>query len=169
MIDERMEEAINKQINAELYSSYLYLSMSAYYDSIDLPGFANWFRVQAEEEKFHAMKMFDYVGERGGRVKLGAIEEPQLEWADHAAPFDHGYAHEQKVTGMINDLVNLAMEIRDHATVNFLQWYVEEQVEEEDTASSIVGKLKLIGKDGNGLFMLDKEMGTRVFTPPTKE
>jgi ferritin len=169
MLSNKMEAAINQQINAEMYSSYLYLSMATYFESISLGGLSNWMRQQAQEEMFHGMKMFDYVCERGGRVTLKAIDEPPSEWASVLDVFENVLAHEQKVTGLINDLVNLALDERDHATNIFLQWFVSEQVEEEDTAGGLVDKLKLIGNDANGLFMLDTELGNRVFTLPTKE
>jgi ferritin len=163
-----MQEALNNQINAELYSSYLYLSMASYFNSIDLSGFSHWMHCQAKEELFHAMKMYKYVIERGGRATLGAIEGPQTDWENPSAPFEHALQHEIKVTGLINDLVNLAIEEKDHATNNFLQWYVKEQVEEEASANEVVQKLKLTGGQGNGLFMLDSELGTRlpIFTFP---
>jgi len=166
MIDEKMQEAINKQLNAELYSSYLYLSMSAYFQSANLGGFANWMRVQAKEELAHAMKFYDYVNERGGRVILHPVEAPPSEWDSPLAVFEHVYRHEQKVTGLINKLVDLAVEARDHATNNFLQWFVSEQVEEEASADEVVQKLKLVGDDPSGLFMIDRELAQRVFVAP---
>ena len=169
MLSKKMEKAINQQINAELYSSYLYLSMATYFESISLSGFSNWMRQQAQEELFHGMKMFDFVCERGGRVILGAIEQPPSKWTSPLNAFENVLSHEQKVTGLINNLVNLALDERDHATNIFLQWFVSEQVEEEDTAGSLVDKLKLIGKDANGLFMLDTELAQRTFTLPVKE
>ena len=169
MLSKKMEKAINQQINAELYSSYLYLSMATYFDSKGLGGFSNWMRQQAQEELFHGMKMFDFVCERGGRVILQAIDKPPSKWSSPLDAFQNVLAHEQKVTGLINDLVNLAIDERDHATNIFLQWFVSEQVEEEDTAGNLVDKLILIGKDANGLFMLDTELGQRIFTLPTKE
>ena len=162
----KMENALNGQINAEMYSSYLYLAMSAHCQSLGLPGMANWMRVQAQEELFHAMKMFDFVCERGGRVILQAIDGPPSKWKSPLDAFENVLAHEQKVTGLINNLVNLALDERDHATNIFLQWFVSEQVEEEATAGTLVDKLKLIGKDANGLFMLDTELGQRTFTMP---
>ena len=168
MLSDKMEAAINQQINAEMYSSYLYLSMATYFESISLGGFSNWMRQQAQEEMFHGMKMFDFVCERGGRVTLKAIDEPPSEWSSVLDVMENVLAHEQKVTGLINDLVNLALDERDHATNIFLQWFVSEQVEEEDTAGGLVDKLKLIGGDANGLFMLDTELATRVFTLPVK-
>jgi len=166
MIDEKMQEAINKQLNAELYSSYLYLSMSAYFQSVNLGGFANWMRVQAKEELAHAMKFYDYVNERGGRVILQPVEEPPSEWDSPLAVFEHVYRHEQKVTGLINKLVDLAVKARDHATNNFLQWFVSEQVEEEASADEVVQKLKLVGDAPGGLFMIDRELAQRVFVAP---
>ncbi len=166
MLAEKIGAALNKQLNAELYSSYLYLSMSAYFQSISLPGFANWMRIQAQEELVHAMKFYDFINERGGRVMLQPVEGPQTEWSSPIDAFENVCRHEQKVTGLINDLVNLAVGERDHATDIFLQWFVTEQVEEESSAGEVVQKLKLMGDAGGGLFMLDREMGQRVFTPP---
>jgi ferritin len=169
MISKKMEEALNGQINAELYSAYLYLSMEAYFGCENLPGFANWMRVQTQEELMHAMKIYDFVQERGGRVVLGAIEQPPAKWDSPLSVFEAVYKHEQKVTGLINDLVNLAVEEKDHATNSFLQWFVTEQVEEEDNASTVLSQLKLIKDSPQALFMMDKEMGQRVFTPPATE
>ena len=166
MVNNKIEGALNQQLNAELYSSYLYLSMSAYFQSINLPGFANWMRVQAQEELVHAMKFYDFINERGGRVMLQQVKAPPAEWSSPLDVFENAYKHEQKVTGLINDLVNLAVGERDHATNIFLQWFVTEQVEEEASADEVVQKLKLVGDDSGGLFMLDGEMGQRVFTPP---
>jgi len=162
-MDEKMQEALNKQLNAEIYSAYLYLSMSAYFQSVNLDGFANWMRVQWQEELAHAMKFYDYVNERGGRVILRPVEAPPSEWDSALAVFEDTYRHEQKVTGMINKLVDLAVEARDHATNNFLQWFVSEQVEEEASADEVVQKLKLVGDDPSGLFMIDRELAQRTF------
>jgi ferritin len=167
MLNDRMEKALNDQLTAELYSPYLYLSMSAYFQSLDLPGFANWMRVQAQEELMHAMKFFDYIAERGGRIALAAIEGPRKEWESAVAAFQHVAEHETKVTGLIHGLVDLALETKDHASNNFLQWYVGEQVEEEASANEVLQKAKRAG-DGAGLFLLDQELATRVFTPPVK-
>lgn len=166
MIKGKMESALNKQLNAEFYSSYLYMSMSAYFESINIKGFANWMRIQTQEELVHAMKFYDYINERGGRVTLTAVEAPPIEWDSPLAAFEHVYKHEQKVTGLINELVNLSISEKDHASNNFLQWFVAEQVEEESSADAIVQKLKLIGEEHGGLFMLDQELGQRVFMPP---
>ncbi len=155
-------------MNAELYSSYLYLSMAAYFQTVDLRGFAHWMHCQAKEELFHGVKFYNYINERGGRALMKPIEAPETEWDSPNAPFDQAYQHEQKVTGLINDLVNLAIEEKDHATNNFLQWFVKEQVEEEATAKEVVQKLKLTGGQGNGLLMLDQELSQRLplFTFP---
>jgi len=169
MLSVKIEEALNDQVNAELYSSYFYLSMSAYCESVSLSGCAGWMRAQAQEELYHGMKMYDYINERGGRAIMAAIDQPPSDWDSVQSVFDDVLAHEQKVTGLINDLMNLAQDERDHATSSFLRWFIDEQVEEEASVANVVDKLKLIGKDGNGLFVLDRELGQRVFTPPTKE
>lgn len=166
MISKNVQKAMNEQINAELYSSYLYLSMSAHFSSVNLNGFANWMRVQAQEELMHAMKFYDHVNEREGRVMLKAIEGPQVEWGTPLEIFEAVYKHEQHVTSLINDLVSLAMGEKDFASNSFLQWFVDEQVEEESTASDLVEQIRLVGDSKGGLFMLDRELGQRVFTPP---
>ncbi len=167
MISEKMQQALLKQVNWELYSAYLYLSMSAHFSHTGLPGFANWMRVQAQEEQVHALKIYDYVLARGGAVHLLEIAAPPSSWASPEIVFEETYAHEQKVTGLINGLVSLAIEEKDYATRNMLQWFVDEQVEEEDNASALLTSIRLVGMDGNGLYMLDKELGARVFNPPT--
>ncbi len=161
-----MEKAFNEQINEELYSAYLYLSMVAYFESINLQGFANWMRVQTQEEIVHAMKFYDYINQRSARVVLKALAEPQIEWKSPMDAFEAAYKHEIHITGKINDLVNLAIEEKDHAANMFLQWFVNEQVEEEKNPSDIIQKLKLIKDSSEGLYMLDKELATRVFVPP---
>jgi len=166
MISKKMEQVFNEQINAELYSAYLYLSMEAYFESINLGGFANWMRIQTQEEVSHAMKMYDYVIARGGRVILKPIAGPGTEWKSPLAVFEASYAHEQKVTGLINDMVNTAIAEKDHAANMFLQWFVNEQVEEEKNADDIIKKLKLMADAPGGMYMLDKELAMRVFTPP---
>lgn len=163
MVSEKMFEALNKQLNAELYSAYMYLSMAAYFESKSLNGFANWMKAQAAEEVTHGMKFYDYISERGGRVKMMAIDEPPTEWESPFEAFKAVYNHEVKVSGLINNLVDLALEEKDHMTYNFLQWFVAEQVEEESSADEIVQKLKLAGKEGSGLFLMDRELGTRAF------
>jgi len=166
MLSEKMEKALNEQINAEIYSAYLYLSMSAYLESVDLPGFANWMRVQWQEELAHAQKFYTYVFERDGRVVLAGIEAPPTEWKSPLEAFEETLKHERHVTQRIHDLVRLAREVGDVATENFLQWFVTEQVEEEASAKALIQQLKLVGNEGQGLFLTDRELATRVFTPP---
>jgi len=166
MINKKVEKAINKQINAEMWSGYLYLSMSSYFESIGLSGFANWMWTQAREEMTHAMRLYSHVIERGGRVIFDAIEKVPNEWKSPQHVFEETYMHEKKVTGLIENLVDIAEKEKDRATYNMLQWFIDEQVEEEASADEILQKLKLIGKNGNGLFMIDRELSQRVFTPP---
>ncbi len=166
MLKKSMEKALNQQINAELSSAYLYLSMSAHFQAMNLKGFANWMRVQAMEEFTHADRLSAYVLDRGGRVQLMAIDSPPLTWESALAVFQDTYRHEQKVTSLINDLVDLAIKEKDHATNNFLQWFVNEQVEEEANAEALVQQLKLTGDAGPGLLMLDRELAQRAFIPP---
>lgn len=166
MLNEKIQKALNKHLNAELYSSYLYLSMSAYFGSLNLDGFANWMRIQAQEELAHSIKFYDYVEERGGRVQLSSVDGPRIEWSSPLEAFEHVYEHEVEVTALINRLVDLSIELSDHATNNFLQWFVAEQVEEESSADQIVQRLKLVGDDGAGLFMLDRELAARTFVMP---
>lgn len=161
MIDGKMQEALNRHANAEFYSSYLYLSMSAYFRSINLPGFAHWMRVQAREELAHALKFYDHVIERGGRANLQLVEAPPAQWDSPLAVFEDAYRHEQKVTGLISQLVDEAVQTRDHATSNFLQWFVSEQVEEEASADAIVQRLKLVGNAPGGLLIVDNELAQR--------
>lgn len=166
MINKSLQNAINEQIVREMYSSNLYLSMAAYYSSINLNGFANWMRVQAEEELFHALKFFDYVLNRGGHVELGAIAAPQIKWENAIKPFEDALEHERKVTGWINDLMSLAHTEKDYAAISFLNWFVDEQVEEEKNTSEIIDRLHLSGDSKASLFLIDNELKTRVFTPP---
>ncbi len=161
MVTEKMIETLNKQLNAELYSSYLYLSMSAYFEDINLRGFSNWMKVQAREELTHAMKFYDYLIELGKRVDLLAIQKPPKEWDSPLAAFEAAYKHEQHVTGLINNLVEMAIAEKDHATNNMLQWFVAEQVEEEASVDEIVQKIKLAGEDGRGLLIIDRELAQR--------
>ncbi|MHC4426024.1 MAG: ferritin [Planctomycetota bacterium] len=169
MISKKMQEALNGQVNAELYSAYLYLSMESYFKSLNLNGFANWMRVQTQEEVVHAMKIYDFINERNGRVILKTVEGPPTKWDSPLAVFEAVYTHEQKVTGLINDLLDLAIEEKDHATNTFLQWFVNEQVEEESSADEMVQQLKMMESAPGGMFMLDRELGQRVFTPPATE
>ena len=160
-MNDRIEKAFNEQLNAEVYSSYLYLSMNAYFHSLNLPGFANWMMVQAQEELQHGMKFYDFIVDQGGRVILTTIEGPQLKWDSPLAALEDQQAHENKVTGLINKLVDLSLEVKDHAAHEFLQWFVKEQVEEEANARDLVTKAAMVGEDGPGLFMLDRELASR--------
>ena len=166
MLKERIEKALNDQVNAEIFSAYLYLSMSASFSEMNFSGFAQWMKVQAIEEMVHAMKIYDFIIERGGRVTLIQIDSPETVWESPLVAFEAAYKHEQYVTGRINDLVDIAIEEKDHASNIFLQWFVTEQVEEEASADEIVQKLKLVGNQGNAIFMLDRELGARAFTLP---
>ena len=165
MLSKKMQDAMNRQCNRELYSAYLYLSMAAYFDSINLPGFSNWMKIQVREEMVHTMKFYNHINEREGRVKMQDIEAPETEWDSPQAAFEHTLNHEQMVTSLINDLVNLSIEEKDHASNSFLQWFVTEQVEEESSANEILQKIKLAGS-GAGPFLTDQQLGQRVFTPP---
>ena len=169
MLNKKIEKAFNKQINAETYSAYMYWSMSASLENMNLPGFAAWMRAQAQEEMTHAMKFYHHIIERGGTVTLTAIDGPPTEWKDVKAVMEATLKHEQLVTSLINDLVDLAIAEKDHAANMFLQWFVTEQVEEEASAMDILGKLDIVGQTAGGLYMLDKEMGQRVFTPAAAE
>ncbi|MDY6911401.1 MAG: ferritin [Chloroflexota bacterium] len=168
MLSEKMVEALNTQINREMYSAYLYMSMSAHSMHIGLKGFANWFMVQYQEEMVHAMKFYDYLNSQGGKVKLLDIEAPPTDFDSPLDMFEKTLAHEKKVTRLIHDLVDLAIAEKDHATNIFLQWFVTEQIEEEGNDNDIIAQLKLMGDEGNALFMIDKELATRVFVPPAK-
>lgn len=166
MISKKIEKALNEQLNAEMYSAYLYLAMAAYFESENLAGLAHWMRIQVQEETVHAMKFFDFVNERRGRVVLKAIDQPPKEWKSPLAAFEVSLEHEQMITGRINDLANLAVEEKDHATGAFLQWFVTEQVEEETSVDKVVQMLKMADKAPGALFMIDRELGQRVFNPP---
>ena len=166
MLSEKMAEVLNKQVNKEMYSAYLYMAMSAYSTYTGLKGFANWFMIQYQEEMVHAMKIYDYINGQGGQVKLMAIEQPATEFKSPMDMFEKTLAHEKFITKSINELVDLAIAEKDHATNIFLQWFVTEQIEEEGNDNEIIARLKLVGEDGNGLLMLDKELAARVFTPP---
>lgn len=161
MMNQRIQNAFNEQLNAELFSSYLYLSMSASFESWNLGGMASWMRIQAQEELLHAMKFFDFINERGGRVLLDKIKEPKTEWRSPLDAFEDAYEHECKVTGMIHGLVDLSLDEKDHAANTFLQWFVTEQVEEEASTQEIRDKLKLANDNPVALFMIDQELGQR--------
>jgi len=161
MLDEKMLAALNKQINEELASAYIYLSMAADFEDKGLKGFGQWMQLQSQEEVSHAMKIYNYINDRGGKVELTAIAAPQKTWDNALKVFETTLAHEQHITGCIHKLVDLAIELKDHATNAFLQWFVSEQVEEEVNAGEILDKLKLVGQHTNGIFMLDRELGRR--------
>ena len=161
MLSEKMQAALNNQINAELHSAYLYLSMSAYFADKNLNGFAHWMRLQAQEEQVHAMKFYDFIIHRRGRVLLTPLAAGPTEWASPLAVFEAAFAHEQKISGMIHALVNQAIKEKDHPANSFLQWFVDEQVEEEANADSIVQQLKMAGDSGAVLLMLDHQLGER--------
>jgi ferritin len=166
MLDKKMQDAINDQINWEFYSGYLYLSMASPFSASGMSGGQSWMTVQYQEELAHARIMFNYVLTRGGRVVLEAIEKPRTEWPDGLSMFEEALAHEEKVTGRIHELASLALELKDHATYNFLQWFIAEQVEEEETASDMVQKFRMAGEHPAGLYQLDKELATRVYNVP---
>lgn len=163
MLKERVLKALNDQINAEQYSALMYLSMSAWFENKGLPGFANWMYVQYQEELTHADKIFKFVVERNGKVELKAIEQVPVEFDNIVAIVEKTLAHEQHVTELINNIVDISTEERDHATQSFLQWFVDEQVEEEANVTEILDSLRLIEGEakGNGLFMLDRELRLR--------
>jgi ferritin len=164
-----MEKALNDQINKELYSAYLYLSMSAYAETLGMPGIANWMKIQAQEELSHANKFFDYVHERDGKVTLMPIEAVATEFGSVKEMFEKVLEHEQYITASINHLVDISIEISDHASRSMLMWFVDEQVEEEASAQAIIDQLDMVEGKGHGLFMIDKELGSRIFTDPTQK
>lgn len=166
MINEKLEKAFNYQINKELYSEYLYLSMQAYFERLNLKGFVNWMSVQVQEEHAHALGMFDYLNQRGGNVQLEAIDKPETDWESPLAVFEQVLEHEEYVTSRINALMDVAEETKDRAAMSFLNWYLKEQVEEEDNVGNVLATLKLIGDDKKALLMLDKDLATRTFVQP---
>ena len=161
MMSKTMQDALNEQMKHEFYSSYLYLSMSAYCDAVNLPGLAQWMRAQAQEEVHHAMKIFDHLLDRGGRVELHQVDRPPAQFASPAEVFDQAHKHEQQVTASINKVYGLATDERDFATRVFLDWFVQEQVEEEKTSGLLAEQLRMVGDDRPGLLMLDRELGQR--------
>jgi ferritin len=167
MLSQKMQSALNAQINAEMWSAYLYLSMSMAAADKGLKGVANWFAIQFKEEQDHAQIFINYVLSRGGRVLLEPIAAVDTEWDSALAMFEQTLTHEQKVTSLINDLYNLAIEEKDHATRSMLTWFIDEQVEEEDSARDIIDQLRMIDCNKLGLYMIDKEMAARVYTTPT--
>lgn len=165
MISKQLQDIINNQIQAEMYSAYLYLSMAQYFEDKNLAGFANWMRVQFEEEQAHAFKFIDYMNERGGRVVLAPIEAPKSDWKNEVEIFEDTLEHEKLVTSLLNKIADLADEQRDRPTQSLMTWYLDEQVEEEGNAEKLLAQLKLIDGNGNGLIAMDRELQTRVFTP----
>lgn len=161
MLSKKMQDAFNEQIKNELYSAYLYLSMSAYFEAENLSGFATWLRVQFEEEQGHALKFYDYIHERGGVVELKAIDQPPAKWASSMAAFKEVLAHEQKVTSLIHSLYKLALDENDYASQIMLQWFISEQVEEEKNASEIIANLEMIEARGTAVLMLDHQLAKR--------
>jgi ferritin len=161
MLSKTMQDAVNEQIKNELHSAYIYLSMSAYFESSNLPGFAHWMRLQAQEEVAHAMKFFDHINDRGGQVTLMAIDGPPVAFDSPLGAFKMAYEHEQKVTGMIHNLYKMAVAGNDYPALSMLQWFVDEQVEEEKSALEVVEQLEMIGDHKMGLLMLDRELGQR--------
>ena len=161
MLNPKIQDAFNKQINAELFSSYLYLSMAGYFESESFKGMAHWMRIQAAEENRHAMRIFDRINDRSGRVTLTEIEAPKTQWNSPLDAFQDAYKHELKISGMLNDLMNLAAVEKDGASHDFLEWFVREQVEEEAAAQLIVDQLKLVGDHGVGLYLIDQQLGQR--------
>jgi ferritin len=166
-MNKKVEKAMNYQINRELYSSYLYLAMSAYLESINLKGYANWMRCQAQEELLHAIKLYNHVVERGGRAVMEAIEAPEKEWKSPLAVAEATYLHEQNVTKLIHNLASLVDDEKDYPSKGLMQWFVDEQIEEESSSDELVQQLKLLKDNGPGLLLLDKELSTRVFNYPT--
>ena len=169
MLSKKIEDALIMQINKELFSEYLYLSMATYFAAEGLSGFENFFIIQAQEERFHAMKFYNFVNERGGRVLLKKLEDPKTDFVSVDEIFELALGHERFISKSIYELMDLAIKEKDHATKSFLNWFVDEQVEEEASMEAILDKLKLIGGKGHGLLMMDNELGTRTFTPPVTE
>ncbi|MCS7458732.1 ferritin [Paenibacillus doosanensis] len=166
MLNDALSEALNEQMNFEFYSSHVYLAMAAYCSGESLDGFANFFIVQAEEERFHAMKIYKFLNDRGRRATITGMDHPHNEYRSMLHAFEQAYEHEQTVTKRIYHLSDIALNEREHATIHFLKWFIDEQVEEEAMFDSIIHKLKRIDKDSNAFFVLDTEFSQRVFTPP---
>ena len=167
MLNKKVEEAINAQINAEMWSAYLYLSMSAYCQDQGYTGMANWFAIQFKEEQDHAQIFYNYLVSRGGRVLLKAIDAVETEWASPLAAFEHTYKHEQHVTSLINNLMHIAVEEKDYASQSRFQWFIDEQVEEEEHALELVNKLRMLDGNSYGMYMLDQELAARVYATPS--
>ncbi|GGG76804.1 MULTISPECIES: ferritin [Paenibacillus] len=167
-MNDKLAEALNDQMNFEFYSAHVYLAMAAYCSAESLEGFANFFIIQAEEERFHAMKIYKFLNDRNRRATLTGLGDPKNEYASMLDAFEHGYAHEQQNTKRFYDLADLALNDREHATMYFLKWFIDEQVEEESLFDSIIQKLKRIDKDSNAFYMLDAEFAQRTFVAPAE-
>ncbi len=167
MISNKLQDAINAQINAELWSGYLYLSMAMHFEAEGRQGIANWFRIQFQEEQAHAQIFINYLNQRGGRVLLAPIAEVPQKWDCPVCAFKDTLAHEQKVTAMINNLYSLAAEEKDYATMGRLDWFVSEQIEEEESAQELIDKFTLVGDNGMGIYMLDQELAQRTYNTPS--
>ena len=167
MLDAKVSKLINEQINKELYSAYLYLDFSIYYEEQGLDGFANWYMIQAQEERDHAMLMLQYLQNNGIRARLDAIAKPDKELKSLMDPLKFGFEHEQYVTGLINDIYAAAYDVKDFRTMQFLDWFVKEQLEEEKNADDMIKKMELFGNDSKGLYSLDAEYAARVYTAPS--
>lgn len=166
-MNERVYDLINKQINAELYSAYLYLSFADYYEEEGLDGYAHWYEVQAQEERDHALIFRNYLHENGQKVKLLAIDQPDKVFSSYIEPLEAGLEHEKLVTSLINDIYTAAREVNDYRAMKFLDWFIEEQMEEEDTADDMITKMKLFGSDARSLFELNQQYGQRVYSVPS--
>ena len=167
MINQKVGKILNSQVNKELYSAYLYLSMSAYFSDKGLLGFANWMRIQAQEEQAHAMLIYDFLINRGEKVVLTAVDAPPKSWENSLSVMEEVLKHEVYVTGLINNIISIAEEVKDRATISYMNWFIDEQVEEEANSQDIISKLKLIGEDKSALYLLDKDLAARVFVQPT--
>ncbi len=165
-MNKKVSEVLSAQVNKEFFSAYLYLAMDQYFEDQNMPGMANWMYQQFLEEQFHAKKMLKYLNARGIKVELEAIEKPQVNWASTMAVFKNVLEHERSITASINNIQSIAVDEKDFATMNFLQWFIDEQIEEEENAANLIKQLELIGDNGYGLLMLDKELALRTFTEP---
>lgn len=168
-MNNKVAKALSEQVNKEFYSAYLYLSMNQYFEGENMAGMANWMYQQFLEEQFHAKKMLKYLNSRGVKVELEQIDKPIIEWSSTMNVFDNVLEHEQSITASINEIQSIAVDEKDFATMNFLQWFIDEQIEEEENAANIIKQLELIGDNGYGLLMVDKELGMRTFTEPAAE
>ncbi len=167
MLNEKVHALLNEQINKEFYSAYLYLDFANYFASVGLDGFANWYRIQAQEERDHALLFYDYLQNNSARVTLEAIAKPDKTFAAHIDVLRAGLAHEQYVTSLINDIYAAAYEVRDFRTMQFLDWFVKEQGEEEKNATDLIDKMTLFGGEERGLYLLNSELGARIYTAPS--